>query len=311
MNNDSIGIDISKDHLDVHRLGDGNSAQFANTKQGFAALRKWIGTSLPARVVFEATGPYHTALERALQGHLPLVKVNPLQARRFVQSTGTRAKTDAVDAAMLARMGAALELEPDQAAAKDAHILKELQMARTALIKERTRLKNRLQTQNLPLTRRQTKARLDQVERHLSQLDAVIKDQIRTCPDRARHYDIINSIPGIGATTAASILIEMPEVGTLTNKAAACLAGLAPITRQSGRWKGTAFIQGGRKFLRDALYMPALVACRHNTELAAKYQAMRKAGKPAKVAITAIMRKLIILANTLIRDNRIWTQNAT
>lgn len=309
MTHHTIGVDISKACLDVHRFGDGLRAQFPNTAKGFAALRKWIGKDLPECVVYEATGPYHGAFERALGGKLPLVKVNPLQARRFAQATGKRAKTDAVDALMLARMGAALELEPDQPARGDAHILKELQIARTALIKDRTRLKNRLQTQSHPLTRRHTKARLAQIERQLQQLDGEIEALVRACPKRARHFDILNSIPGIAKTTAAAILIEMPEIGTLTNKSAASLAGLAPMTRQSGKWKGQAFIQGGRKFLREALYMPALVASRYNDEMKRKYQAMKSKGKPSKVALTTIMRKLIILANTLIKDDRMWVKN--
>lgn len=313
MINDSIGIDISKDHLDAHRLSDGATAQFDNTRKGFSALRRWsgipVGIRVPQCVVYEATGPYHGAFERTMRDHLPLVKVNPLQARRFAQACGTRAKTDAVDAAMLAQMGAALELQPDPHLPEDLPDLKELQIARQALVKDQTRLKNRAQTQTLALTQRQTKARLAQISRQLSQLDEAIACQLKACPKRARAYTILQSIPGLGAITAATILIEMPEIGTLSNKTAACLAGLAPMTRQSGKWKGKAFIQGGRKFLRDCLYMPALVAARHNPDLALKYQTMKTAGKPSKVALVTIMRKLIILANTLIKDDRMWQKN--
>lgn len=286
MTDDSIGIDISKDHLDVHRLSDGQYAQFTNTGHGFTALQRWIGDIATARVVYEATGPYHGTFEQALRDHLPLVKVNPLQARRFAQASGTRAKTDAVDARMLARMGAAFKFEPDP------HLpdLKELQIARTALIKDQTRLKNLFQTQTLAITRRHTKARLDQIARQLAQLDEEITSRLTASPKRQKAYAILQSIPGLGATTAATILIEMPEIGTLTNKAVACLAGLAPITRQSGKWKGQAFIQGGRKFLRDALYMPALVAARYNPDMAGKYQSMKAAGKPSKIAIVTIMQ---------------------
>jgi len=120
--------------------------------------------------------------------------------------------------------------------------------------------------------------------------------------------DILQSIPGIGAVGAATILIEMPEIGTLTRKQAASLTGVAPMTRQSGQWRGKAYIQGGRKSVRDALYMPALVAARFNPDLKAKYQAMIAAGKPAKIAITALMRKLIELANTLIKQDRKWVK---
>lgn len=168
-----------------------------------------------------------------------------------------------------------------------------------------------MQTQTISLLKRQSKARLDQIKRQLAQLDAQINARIHDCPDRAQALAIIQSIPGLGTVTAATILIEMPEIGTLSNKAVASLAGLEPMTRQSGKWQGKAFIQGGRKCLRDALYMPALVATRFNRQLAAKYQNLKAAGKPSKVAITAIMRKLIILANTLVKDQRMWSEKTT
>lgn len=301
---DSIGIDISKDRLDAFRLSDGASQVFGNSQAGFRKLRHWLAQTPPTRVVYEPTGAYHGAFELACAAHLPLCKVNPLQARRFAQARGTRAKTDAVDARMLALMGAAFELEPDRPVRKDQHDLKELQIERSALVKDRTRLLNRLKTQTLALTRRQTRARLAQIERQLAATQAEIEARLRQ--DRARPLDILHSIPGIGQIAAAAILIECPEIGTLGRKQVASLAGLAPMKRQSGRWEGKAFIQGGRKFLRDALYMPALVAIRFNPDMKAKYDAMRASGKPAKVAITAVMRKLLELANALIRDDRKW-----
>lgn len=303
---DSIGIDISKDRLDAHRLATGGSRRFANTPAGLRALRRWIAAAPPGLVVYEATGPYHGAFERAFAAACPLVKVNPLQARRFAQAMGTRAKTDAVDARMLAVMGAALDLAPDPPAEQNHHALKELQIARMALIKDRTRLLNRLKTQTLALTKRQTRARLDQIKRQLAELEGELKTLLRQCPRRARAHDILRSIPGLGEVTAITILIECPEIGALTRKQIASLAGLAPMTRQSGLWRGKAFIQGGRKHLRDALYMPALVAARFNPDLRRKYQTMTSAGKPAKVALTALMRKLLERANTLIRQDRTW-----
>lgn len=307
MNKDTIGIDISKDTLDTHRLSTGAAAQFANSAAGLRALRRWIGAQMPDLVVYEATGAYHAALERGFAGVLPLVKVNPLQARRFAQARGTRAKTDAVDARILAVMGSALDLAPDVPAGKNQHDLKELQIARMALIKERTRLLNRSKTQSLALLKRQSKARLEQIKRQLTELEAALLDLTRQCPKRARAFDILCSIPGLGRVTAVAILVECPEIGTLTRKQIASLAGLAPMTRQSGQWRGTAFIQGGRKFLRDALYMPALVAARYNPDLRQRYQAMIQAGKPAKVALTAVMRKMIELANALVQQDRKWT----
>lgn len=307
MNKDTIGIDISKDTLDTHRLNTGAAAQFANSAAGLRALRRWIGAQMPDLVVYEATGAYHAALERGFAGVLPLVKVNPLQARRFAQARGTRAKTDAVDARVLAIMGSALDLAPDVPAGKNQHDLKELQIARMALIKERTRLLNRSKTQSLALLKRQSKARLEQIKRQITELEAALLDLTRQCPKRARAFDILCSIPGLGRVTAVAILVECPEIGTLTRKQIASLAGLAPMTRQSGQWRGTAFIQGGRKFLRDALYMPALVAARYNPDLRQRYQTMIQAGKPAKVALTALMRKMIELANALVQQNRKWT----
>ena len=306
---DTLGIDISKHKLDAFRLSDNTHQVFANSPQGFRALLKWVGKNQPARVVFEATGAYHKAMEQTLSGRLPLVKVNPLQAKRFAQSTGARAKTDKADAKMLAQMGAALELVPDTPKDKDHSEIKELQTARNGLIKARTAAKNQLAQQRLALTKTLTRARLRQLEGQIAKLDAEIKSKLETCPKRKRKAEIIQSIPGIGRVLTHAILIEMPEIGQLTNKAAAALTGVAPYARQSGQWKGKAFIQGGRKQLRDALYMPALVATCFNPDLRAKYEALKKKGKPSKVAITAIMRKLIVLANTLVRENRIWINN--
>ena len=311
MRQDIIGIDISKATLDVHRLSTGGTAQFSNSSAGLRALRRWIGEQVPDLVVFEATGAYHAALERHFAGVFPLVKVNPLQARRFAQARGTRAKTDAVDAHILAVMGAALDLVPDAPEDKSHIDLRELQVARMALIKERTRLLNRSKTQTLALLKRQSKARLAQVKRQLAELEEALLALLLQSPKRARAFEVLCSIPGLGRITAVAILVECPEVGTLTRKQIASLAGLAPMTRQSGQWRGAAFIQGGRKFLRDALYMPALVAARHNPDLRQRYRAMIKAGKPAKVALTALMRKLIELANALVRQDRKWTPKPT
>lgn len=308
MTDHTIGVDISKSHLDVFRLEDGAAQRFENAAAGFRALVKWLGKTPVARIVFEPTGPYHKAFEVALAGTFPLVKVNPLQARRFAEAHGTRAKTDAVDAQMLARMGAAFTLEPQAPESRDVRILKDLHVARTGLIKDRTRLRNRAQTQDIAVLKRQTKARLAQVDRQIAELDNEIAALIEAREATARSRDILCSMPGIGVVTAAAMLTLMPEIGTLERKQVASLAGLAPITRQSGQWKGKAFIGGGRKPLRDALYMPALVAMRFNPDLKAKYTALRDAGKPAKVAIVAVMRKLIEMANALVKADRKWTQ---
>lgn len=311
MTDNSIGIDISKDFLDAHRLNDGAAARFENSSVGFCTFSTWLGDDMPTRVVFEATGAYHRSFEQAFSGKIPLVKVNPLQARRFAQACGTRAKTDEVDAQMLASFGNALALQPDQPIDGKQFELKELFCSRGGLIKDRIRLTNRLHTQSLALVKRQTKARIDQITRQLKTLQHDINKRLKDCPSRARANTILRSIPGIGEVAAATILIEMPEIGTLQKKKAASLTGLAPMTRQSGKWRGKATIQGGRKQLRDALYMPALVASRYNPDLRDKYQVMIKQGKPQKVALTAIMRRLIELANTLVKADREWVPNGT
>lgn len=308
---DTIGLDISKDTLDFHRLSDETHRQFANTSSGFSAVQKWIGDAPLARIVYEPTGPYHADFERRFAGHLPLVKVNPLQARRFAQAYGTRAKTDAVDARMLALMGATFDLEPDQPLDQNARDLKEMNACRTAMVRDRTALMNRLKTQTIALLRNQTRARIAQLERQIRALDADIETRMAACPKQRKALRILRSIPGIAAITARAILSQCPEIGTLSQKQAAALAGLAPMTRRSGKWCGHARIQGGRKPLRDALYMPAIVAMRRNPDLAEKYADLRDKGKPHKLAITVIMRKLIILANTLIKQRREWLPKTT
>jgi len=311
MTNDTIGIDISKATLDAHRLSDGASAQFSNDKAGFAALKRWLKRHNIARIVYEPTGPYHRAFEVAMVTQFPLVKVNPLQARRFAQAQGVRAKTDKVDARMLAVMGQAFSLKPQASVSNKQRNLKELNVARQALIKDRTRALNRQKMLTLPILKRQAKARISQLKTQLSLVDDAINELLMSTPETARAFDIICSIPGLSKVSGAALLIEMPELGMLKAKQVASLAGLAPMTRQSGQWSGKAFIQGGRKHLRDALYMPAVVAARHNPDMKRFYERLIDAGKPAKVAFTAIMRKLILLVNVLIKQDRMWTQIKT
>lgn len=307
----TIGVDISKARLDVHRLSDDTAVQFGNDKAGFRAMRSWLEGHDIVQVVYEATGPYHRAFETALGTRFPLIKVNPLQARRFAQARGTRAKTDAVDARLLAEMGRAFDLKPQTVSTERQRALKELLVARQALIKAQGRAVNRSKTLMLALLKRQSRAQMKLLKQQIKEVDAEIQTLLEAQPQTARARDILCSIPGLSAVSAAALLIEMPELGTLSKKQTASLSGLAPMTRQSGQWRGKSFIQGGRKHLRDALYMPALVAARYNPDLKAKYDVLVAAGKPKKVALIALMRKLIILANTLIREDRIWAEKRT
>lgn len=306
MTETNIGIDISKDHLDVHRLPGDERRRFDNSKAGHKALIRWIGDT-PARVVYEPTGRYHRTLERALAAAgMPIAKVNPRQARRFAEATGNLAKTDALDAAMLTRMGAVLSLEARPVPSGIINDLRDLRTARNALIKDQVAALTRAKAITLPLLKRQNAARLKQIEAQREAVDAEINALIQGDPDLAQRFAILCSIPGIAEVSAAMLLIEMPELGSLDEKQVAALAGLAPISRQSGNWKGKSFIRGGRQQVRQGLYMPALVAIRFNADLKTKYEQLIKAGKAPKQAITAVMRKLIILANALLKKGRKW-----
>ena len=306
----TIGADISKDHIDLHRLPDKTRLRVTNDRKGFTSILRWIGGEAVARIVYEPTGTYHKAFERFMLTHGDaLSKVNPRLARRFAEVTGKLAKTDQVDAVMLAHYGLLLTprlLRQPKAGLND---LKELHVARLALIKDRTAASNRGKTFTQPLLKRHNAARLKQIEAQILQLDQAIMALIEVDEALKTRFDIIVSIPGLSTITAFALLIEMPELGELEDKAAAALSGLAPRDRQSGRWTGRASIAGGRAIVRRALYMPALAAIRFNPDLKAKYDQLIKAGKPPKVAITAIMRKLIVLANALLRQNRKWRPN--
>jgi transposase len=306
----NIGIDISKATLDVATYPDGKLSQFANDATGHKALVSWLGQGCVKCITFEPTGSYHRKLERFLtERGYPFAKINPRQARRFAEACGRLAKTDRVDALMLARFGAVLEPPHNAAKSQLLETLGELAAARRALIKDRVATKTRQHTLTLCVLKRQARQRLKQVEAQIKTIDAECRDLITADNNLKRSFDILLSMPGIGEITAVIMLAEMPELGTMDKRQVASLAGLAPVTRQSGTWKGKSFIRGGRANLRRALYMPALMAIRTNKEFKHKYDTLRNAAKPAKVAITAVMRKLIILANALIRDQRKWTEN--
>lgn len=209
---------------------------------------------------------------------------------------------------MLARMGRQLDLVPTPPLSPAVETLKELRLARRALDKDRTAAKNRGKRIVLPILKRQNAKRLRQIEHDIEAIDAEIEACIRAEPDLARKADILESVPGLSKITVAAMLADMPELGAIDAKAAAALAGLAPFARQSGAWKGKAAIRAGRAELRQALYMPALVAARFNPDMKRLYNRLIDAGKPAKVAITAVMRKLIVLANALVAQNRKWAK---
>ena len=317
---DSIGVDISKDNLDCHRLSDRAFEQFPNTKSGFQKLLRWIGPDLPARVVYEPTGPYHGAFEAALADHLPLVKVNPKHARRFAESKRQLAKADRTDARVLAQMGAAHALKPDAPVAKDRPVLRELQAARDARIKGKVPLRDQLDRKQKRLTQKLTRRRMRQVVNDIAELDHVFRAQLETCPTRKRALCLVQSIKGIRAVAATTILMVL--LGTF-RAGTPCWSMTARDQKPSQKGRRVArrgrtdhkavrplarpalhSRQGGRKQLRDTLYLPAIVPTQYNPRLKAKYERMKAAGKPSKVAITTIMRKRLILANTLVKKDR-------
>lgn len=294
----------------AHLMADGSHCQIPNSTTGHTKLLKWIEARSTALVVFQATAAYHRQLEQRLSAKaVPFIKVNPKQARRFTQASGKLAKTDRVDSEMLAKMGVALQLKPKPVQAENLYDLRELLSARRALIKDRTAAKTRRATSTVDLIKAQLDKRLRLIEADIDKIDAQMLELVRKDQNMAKRMEHLISIPGIGTNTALMMLIDLPEIGSLTNKQVGSLAGLAPMSQSSGKWQGTDY--GGRPNLRHAIFMPALVAIRFNLDMKEKYAALIAAGKEKKVAITAVMRKLLVLANALLRDNRKWTEKST
>ena len=306
MPNSTVGVDISKTHLDVYVVPAGQAARFPNDAAGFKALIAWI--EVPVRAVtYEPTGRWHRAFEEALlKAGLPLVRVNPLHARRFAQAIGQRAKTDAVDARVLAQMGAAVDLRPTEASSSVQRALEALQVARDALVKDRTAALNRQKQVRHRLLKQSHKNRLAQLDRHLAAIDTAIGKRLAEDEGLARRPEILTSIPDVSRVTAAGLLTQMPARGRLDAKEVASLAGLTPVTRQSGAWQGRSFSQGGRARARRLLYMPALAATRSNPDLRATYRQLVAEGTPRKVAVVAVMRTLLVLATARLDQDRCW-----
>ena len=304
----TVGIDISKDWLDAFAAPEGRACRFPNDSAGLHKLIAWIGRGVD-RIAYEPTGAFHRDFEDTLlKAGLPLYAINPFQVRSFARSIGRRAKTDAVDARMLAMMASAIEdLRPTEARSEGQRELAELQQIRDALVRDRTATTNRGKNLRTPVGKRVTKQRLRQIERQLKVIDAEIRRRLGEEKALERRAEILTSIPGISDITAAGLIVHIPELGTLTGPRAASLAGLAPVTRESGHWRGRSFIQGGRHRVRRLLYMPAVVAVQHNPALKRKYEVLVAKGKPPKVALTAVMRKLLVLANALVQQDRTWT----
>lgn len=305
------GIDVCKDWLDVYVHPQGQRLPVSNDRPGLRRLKRLLCAFSGTHVMMEATGKHHRAAQRSLhEAGLVVSVVNPLRARLFCQATGHLAKTDAIDARLLALMGAALEPEPTPPPPLALEELRELVNARRAATAERTALVNRLATCTTAFLRSELMRRITACQRHIARLDAEVERRIQAQPEFLRRSAILRPIPGVGPVTAAVFLSGLAELGRCSGKQAAMLAGLAPVACDSGDTRGRRSIRGGRQDVRDAAYMAALAASRYNPDLAGFVERLRNTGKPAKVVLTAVMRNLVVLANTFLTQNRCWSPNA-
>jgi transposase len=304
-----VGIDVSKDRLDVHVLPSQEAFAVSRDVTGLAELCRRLGDTQTI-VAIEATGGYETLVAATLSDHgVPVVIVNPAQVRAFAQALGQRAKTDPIDAAVIARFAEATRPQirplPDGAA----RLLADLMARRRQIVEMIASERQRLHRTEPPRVRKSIERLLKALERELGTIDHDIDGAVRSSPLWREKEDLLASVPGIGRIIARTLLAELPELGRLNHKQIAALAGLAPYTRRSGLWKGKARIGGGRAVVRTALFIGAQVAKRWNPPLKAFYERLIAAGKTKMVATIAVARKLLITLNAILRDRTPW-QNA-
>ena len=302
-----VGIDVSKDRLDVHVHPSGERFAVARNAEGLEALNSRLLPLKTTAVAVEATGGFESVVAASLgSAGLPVIVVNPAQVRAFAQALGKRAKTDPIDAAVIARFVEATRPEIRPLPDADTRMLAELVTRRRQIIQmivaERQR-ERMIQNRSL----RKSAARLIKaLEKELNVLDTDIDDAVRGSPAWREKDELLKSVPGIGDVIARTLIAEMPELGRLDRRQIASLAGLAPWTRQSGKWRGKSFTGGGRPVVRSALFIGATVAARHNPILKAFYLRLLEAGKPKMVALIAVARKLLTILNAIIRDKTPW-----
>jgi transposase len=281
-----------------------------NTPEGIDELKLWLQRFNLSVVVIEATGKWHRGLWRSLfQSNFPVAMIDPFKVRMFAKALGILAKSDPLDASVLARYGYMINPAVRQPPPQALEELAELVTGRDAAVAEQTGLKNQLSAAMVEKFREQLRQRIARLGRDIAELEEEIKARIAADPELTRRYKILNSIPSIGPKVAATLLANLAELGSLTDKQIAMLAGLAPIADQSGKHDGKRVIWGGRASVRRMLYLSAVVATRFNPALSNFYKRLRANGSAAKVALIAVARKLVILANTLIAQNRTWQKN--
>lgn len=306
-----VGIDVSKDELAIAVWPSEAQWTTATTEAAIAALVKQLQALQPTLVVMEATGGYEMALAAACaSGGVPVAIVNPRQVRAFAQAVGRRAKTDAIDATVLAQFGAAVPLVPRALPDPATQALAALVARRRQLLEMLGAEQRRLAQAATNAVRRDLRNHIRWLERRVQNVDQDIDRAIQSSPIWRVQENLLRTVPGIGPTTARTLLADLPELGRLDRRAIAALAGVAPFNRDSGRWRGRRMIGGGRASVRTGLYMAGLVASRRNPILAAFYRRLRAAGKAAKVALVAVMRKLLTMLNAMIKHHTPWNAGA-
>jgi transposase len=304
----SVGIDVSKNTLDVHVLPAGQQWQVANDQAGCAQLverLKPLGET--ALVVMEATNVFWRMAAAALAGAgVACAVVNPRQVRDFAKAMGKLAKTDTLDAEVLALFAQRIKPPVRALPSAQCQVAAEMLARRAQLMGMRVAEKNRLTTASAKKVRKDIEATIAFLEKRLSALDQEIDSWLQSTPIDQSRANLLQSFTGIGQTTARSLLITLPELGSLNSKQIGALAGLAPFAKDSGSKRGERHISGGRAIVRAALYMPAITAIHHNPVIRALYQRLVHSGKHHYVAITACMRKMLVILNAMLRSNQPW-----
>jgi transposase len=304
-----VGVDVSKDSLDVAIGSEKNIITFNNDQKGVDALAKKLSQINTGLTVFESTGGYEFLAASSLaESGLPVVIVNPRQVRNFAKATGILAKTDAIDARVIAHFAKAVKPDVRPLKDRETYELTALVTRRRQLIEMFVAEKNRLKLAN----KRNTKDIKDHIrwlEKRLDKIKSDIGKMIQSSPIWRSKDDILQSVPGIGPVTSASLICSLPELGVLSPKKIAMLAGLAPLNCDSGKFKGRRRIWGGRASVRSGLYMATMAAVRCNPVIKPFYRRLTAAGKCHKVAITACMHKLLIISNAMLRDQKLWQEN--
>ncbi|MBX3494369.1 MAG: IS110 family transposase [Parvibaculum sp.] len=301
-----VGCDISKDHLDIFDETLGRPERIANEAAALAPLiERWKNKDM--LVLFEATGPYDACLRRALTtAAIPFARVNPARARDFARATGRLAKTDAIDAQMLAAMARSLRPACEPAPSPERETLARLHKRRDQLVAMRKQERTRLAAIDDPAIAEDIEAHIAWLGTRIVEIERQTRALIDATERLTEDQRLLRSVPGIGPVTAATLIALMPELGARSPKTIAALAGLAPFNVDSGQFRGKRVIKGGRRRVREALYMAAITAVRSKHRFALIYNAMIEAGKPPKVALIAIARKILVTANAIIRDKTVF-----